>query len=132
MNAVACRFEYVFDLSFCALAWRAAEEFEKDSDTSGDEGPPDQSGSHAISSACDGPKNGEKKTAVKGAEAEPSGEGKRRVQVTGKQQVSTTGVRPYSFLFSSLLLFQSHPPSSWIQGRRTSSASPFLLEGSWF
>lgn len=31
------RFEYVFDLSFCALAWRRAEEFEPASDSSEDE-----------------------------------------------------------------------------------------------
>lgn len=78
-KAVAFRFEYVFDLSFCALAWRAAEEFEKDSDTSGDEGPPD------ALNGC-GVKNSttlDKENAANRAETETGGEGKRRVQVTG-------------------------------------------------
>ncbi|CDJ35139.1 chypothetical protein, conserved, putative [Eimeria mitis] len=76
------RFEYVFDLSFCALAWRAAEEFEKDSDTSGDEGtttadkPPSPAPSE---SAGSGKKKGPRKDEADTA----NNEGVRRVQVTG-------------------------------------------------
>ena len=75
------RFEYVFDLSFCALAWRAAEEFEEESDTSGDEGPSDAPTPAVPSVATDAPK---KQKTSKRTGKEPANEGKRRVQVTGE------------------------------------------------
>ena len=69
-------------MSFCALAWRAAEEFEKDSDSSEDEGlltadkPPSPASSEALGS---GNKKGLKKDEMDTAYIE----GVRRVQVTG-------------------------------------------------
>ncbi|KAL8273032.1 hypothetical protein Esti_003085 [Eimeria stiedai] len=83
------RFEYVFDLSFCALAWRAAEEYEQDSDTSADEGSASKQKetSSLLPISVDAFKNKGKDRAAREAEAEPSNEGKRRVQVTGSHNI---------------------------------------------
>ncbi|OEH77017.1 hypothetical protein cyc_01881 [Cyclospora cayetanensis] len=79
------RFEYVFDLSFCALAWRAAEEFERESDSSGDEGIP------AVPKisvpTCENAVDSSKATAATKNAAESASEGKRRVQVTGAHNI---------------------------------------------
>ncbi|CDI86595.1 chypothetical protein, conserved, putative [Eimeria praecox] len=80
------RFEYVFDLSFCALAWRAAEEFEKDSDSSGDEGSPIPE--KAPPPAPSEPTGSGRKKGLKKDEADPANnEGVRRVQVTGSSNI---------------------------------------------
>lgn len=86
-NANEQRFEYVFDLSFCALAWRAAEEFEKDSDTSGDEGSPDAANLPVSSAFSEAPRKRKKDNVTKDTETEQPSEGKRRVQVTGSQNI---------------------------------------------
>lgn len=78
-----CRFEYVFDLSFCALAWRAAEEFEKESDSSGEEGPSTVSKVPApVSQEASVDENTELHKKAK--ENVVTNEGVRRVQVTGE------------------------------------------------
>ncbi|KAL8424652.1 hypothetical protein Efla_006437 [Eimeria flavescens] len=82
------RFEYVFDLSFCALAWRAAEEFEKDSDSSGDEATSHKRHEQPCGSPLvSGPAKKNRVHSTPESEAEPSCEGKRRVQVTGSQNI---------------------------------------------
>lgn len=78
-----CRFEYVFDLSFCALAWRAAEEFEKESDSSGEEGPSTVSKVPAPASQ-EASVDENTELHKKAKEDVVSNEGVRRVQVTGE------------------------------------------------
>ncbi|CDJ69651.1 chypothetical protein, conserved, putative [Eimeria necatrix] len=80
------RFEYVFDLSFCALAWRAAEEFEKESDSSGEEGPSTVSKVPAPASQ-EASVDENTELHKKAKEDVVSNEGVRRVQVTGSSNI---------------------------------------------
>ncbi|PFH32745.1 hypothetical protein BESB_013570 [Besnoitia besnoiti] len=71
------RFEYVFDLSFCALAWRRAEEFETASDSSDDNcGPAREKGNAAQ------PAEGAQDTRSASQRLSPAGGREKRKSVT--------------------------------------------------